>query len=130
MSVTKSDTKLSRQFAIDAARLLVNTRCHNVVVMDVTGISPVTDFLIFATGTSARQMKTACDEVQEFGAPRGFQALSAHSDMGNWTCVDLVDVVVHVFSPESRAYYDLENLWGDGRRVNWQEEFPATAEPA
>src|ERR1700691_1078905 len=66
----------SRQFAIDAARMLSNTRCHNVVVLDVTGLSPVTDFLILATGTSPIQMKSAADEIIELGDPRGFRPLT------------------------------------------------------
>jgi ribosome-associated protein len=112
----------ARQFAIDAANLLADTRCHNVVLLDVTGVSPVTDFLILATGTSPIQMKSACDEVQEMGEPRGFRALSRTISNGEWTCIDLVDVVVHVFNPESRAYYDLDNLWGDGRTIEWRDE--------
>jgi ribosome-associated protein len=110
----------SRQFAIDAARLLSDTRCHNVVVLDVTGISPVTDFLVVATGTSPVQMRSACDEVQELGEPRGFRALTRAGDSGTWTCIDLVDIVVHVFNHETRAYYDLDNLWGDARKVEWK----------
>ena len=62
----------ARQFAIDSARLLSDTRCHNIVVLEVAGLSPVTDFLILATGTSAIQMKTACEEIVELGEPRGF----------------------------------------------------------
>ncbi|MDB5172922.1 MAG: rsfS [Phycisphaerales bacterium] len=92
-----------------------------MVLLDVANLSPVTDYMILATGTSPRQMKTACDEVQELGDPRGFRPLSRAGDNGNWTCIDLVDVVVHVFSQEARSYYDLENLWGDGRRVEWKE---------
>lgn len=125
--ITQSDINQSRAFAIEAARLLANTRCHNVIVLDVSGLSPVTDFMIIATGTSDRQINTASDEVREFGEPRGFKALSQSGDGGNWTCTDMVDVVVHVFSSESRAYYDLENLWGDARKVAWQMEAPVTA---
>lgn len=113
---------MSREFAIDAARLLAATRCHNVVVLDVSGLSPITDFLILATGTSDRQMKTACDELEELGLPRGFRPLSKSDAGGAWTCIDLVDVVVHVFTAETRAYYDLDNLWGDARKVRWQPQ--------
>jgi ribosome-associated protein len=119
---SKPDVSQSRQFAMDAASLLASTRCHDVVLLDVTNLSPVTDYMIVATGTSPRQMQTACDEVQELGEPRGFRPLSRSGDNGNWTCIDLVDVVVHVFSQEARSYYDLENLWGDGRRVEWKQE--------
>jgi ribosome-associated protein len=93
-----------------------------VVVLDVTGISQITDFLVIATGTSPIQMKTACDEVQELGEPRGFHPLARAVESPTWTCIDLVDVVIHVFDPESRAFYDLDNLWGDGRVIEWREE--------
>ena len=121
LSPTISNIELSRQFAIEAARLLSNTRCHNVILLDVSNVSPVTDFLVIATGTSPIQMKTACDEVEELGAPLGFRPLTRAGDSGTWTCIDLVDVVVHVFNVESRAYYDLDNFWGDARQVDWQE---------
>jgi ribosome-associated protein len=111
----------SRQFAVDSARMLFNTRCHNVVVLEVTRISPVTDFLILATGTSPIQMKSAADEVIELGEPRGFRPLTHAEDGGNWACIDLVDVVVHIFSHETRAFYDLDNLWGDAEKIEWRE---------
>ena len=113
-------TSVARQFAIDAAKLLADTRCHNINVLDMRGLSPVTDFMVLATGTSPRQMQTACDEVQELGEPRGFRSLSRSGDNGQWTCIDLVDVVVHVFSQEARMFYDLDNLWGDARKVMWE----------
>lgn len=91
------------------------------MLLDVSHLSPVTDFMILATGTSARQMQTACDDVEELGQPRGYRPLSRAGDSGNWTCIDMVDLVVHVFSPEARSYYDLDNLWGDGRKVEWKE---------
>ena len=58
----------ARDFAIEVGRLLANTRCVNVVVLDAEGISPVTDFMVLATGTSPRQMKSAADEIDEYGA--------------------------------------------------------------
>lgn len=93
----------------------------NVAVLDVSHVSPVTDFMVIATGTSPRQMKTAADELEEMARPRDFPALSRAGDNGsNWTCVDFVDVVVHVFSTEARLFYDLDALWGDARQVEWQ----------
>jgi ribosome-associated protein len=121
-TIVKSDLKASRRFAIDAARLLSQTRCHNVVVLDVTGESPVTDFLVIATGASQRQMKTACDHLQELGDPRGFRPLCRIDDNEAWICIDLVDIVVHLFTGESRSYYDLDNFWADARPIQWQQE--------
>ena len=110
----------ARQFAVEVARMLADTRCHNVVVMDVTGLSPVTDYMVVATGTSPRQMRTACDDAEELGEPNGHRPLSRSEDgAGTWILMDFVDVVVHVFSQEARMYYDLDGLWGDAPRVTW-----------
>jgi ribosome-associated protein len=119
----------AREFAIEAARLMADTRCNHIVVLDVSGISPVTDFLVIATGTSPRQMKTAVDDVEEMGEARDFRPLSHAGDGGaNWTCVDFVDVVAHVFSQDARMFYDLDALWGDGKIVAWERTEPRKAE--
>jgi ribosome-associated protein len=108
----------ARAFSIDAARLAVQTHCQNVVVLDVSAISPVTDFLVIATGTSPRQMRSVCDEIQEMGFPRNYKArFKPSSDGEHWLLIDFVDVVVHVFAHDAREFYDLENLWGDGKKV-------------
>jgi ribosome-associated protein len=101
--------------------LAAATRCHDVVVLDVRGISSVTDYFIIATGTSDRQMRTVADQVEELGEPSNFKALSRNGyEGGSWILTDFVDVVLHVFSPTARSYYDLENLWGDAPRVAWE----------
>jgi ribosome-associated protein len=101
--------------------LIADTRCSQIVVLDVSGVSPITDFLVIASGTSPRQMKTACDSVEEMAEPRNFRALSRSGDTtSNWTCIDFVDVVIHVFSTEARRFYDLEGMWGDAARVSWE----------
>ena len=113
----------ARQFATEAARLAANTRCHNVVVLDVRGLSPVTDYMVLATGTSPRQMKTVTDDLEELGEPMNYHRYSRADDAAsNWTVIDFVDVVVHVFSQDARRYYDLDSLWGDAARVEWREE--------
>ena len=90
-------------------------------MLEVTNISPVTDFMVIATGTSPRQMKTAVDDLEEMAGPRDFRPLSKAGDGGaNWTCIDFIDVVVHVFSQEARLYYDLDGLWGDAAKVPWE----------
>jgi ribosome-associated protein len=117
----------SRKFAVEAARLAANTRCQNVIVLDMAGISPITDFYVIATGTSARQMRTVCDEIEELGKPTGFRSFHRSGYEGEtWMAIDYVDVVLHVFSPDARTYYDLENLWGDAKHIPWQETSAAT----
>lgn len=111
----------SRKFAIEAARLAESTRCHSVVVLDMAGVSPVTDFYIIATGTSPRQMRTVCDDVDELAEKMGFKSYHRSGYEGEtWIADDYVDVVLHIFSQDARLYYDLENLWGDAKRVEWK----------
>jgi ribosome-associated protein len=118
-SSTTADAK-ARQFAIEAARLAANTRCHNVVLLDVRGISPVTDYMVLASGTSPRQMRSVCDELAEWAREQhGTRALNADGLEGeSWMLIDFVDVVVHVFSDHARQFYDLDSLWGDAQRVD------------
>ena len=112
----------ARDFAIDAARLASDLRCQNVVVLDVRGISPVTNFFILATGSSGRQMKSIAEQIEELGEPRKFIAFGRNGHEGDsWVLTDFVDVVLHIFSPTSRSYYDLDGLWGDAPRVEWKE---------
>ncbi|MGE5607659.1 MAG: ribosome silencing factor [Bacillota bacterium] len=116
----------ARAFAIDAARLAANTRCHQVVVLDVRELSPVADFFVLATGTSKRQMGSVCDDIEELGQPRTFTPISRAGYGGDtWILLDFVDVIVHLFSDEARQFYDLDNLWGDAKLVDWQTGAPA-----
>jgi ribosome-associated protein len=112
----------AKQFAVEVARVLADTRCHQVSILDVTGISPITDFLVLASGTSPRQMKSASDAAEEFGGTVGYKTLSRVVESSQWIVQDFVDVIVHVFSQDARGYYDLDNLWGDARRVEWERE--------
>jgi ribosome-associated protein len=116
----------ARTFAVEVARLAANTRCTNVVVLDVRGLSPVTDFFVLATGTSARQMRSVCNDAAEFGDEHKHHALAQAGTEGeSWMLIDFIDVVMHVFSAESRAFYDLDSLWGDAQRVEWEPKQPA-----
>ncbi len=113
----------ARQFTIEAARLSQQLHCQRVVILDVSGISPITDFLLIATGSSARQMRSICDQIEELGRPMGFRPLTASGAEGEtWIVQDFIDVVVHVFSEEARLFYDLDGLWGDAKTVDWQTE--------
>jgi ribosome-associated protein len=100
-------------------------------VLELAGLSPVTDFFVLATGTSARQMRTVADELAELAEQRNYPALSSSGYEGeSWILLDCVDVVIHIFNPEARSYYDLDSLWGDAKRVEWESRTPFPTEPA
>jgi ribosome-associated protein len=108
---------------IALARLVSDTRCHDVTVLDVRGLSPVTDYFVIATGGSAIQMRTVAREAAELGKSIGVAPMGASGgEEESWFLVDFVHVVLHVFNAEARSFYDLESLWGDAPKVKWENK--------
>ncbi|RIK65830.1 MAG: ribosome silencing factor [Planctomycetota bacterium] len=113
----------ARAFAIEAARLMADDKCEDVVVLDLRGLSPVCDFFVIGTGTSDRQMRAAAAHVEQLGKSQNDPPYGVGGmEEGVWIIVDFVDVVVHFFDDERRRFYDLESLWGDGARVEWMKK--------
>ncbi len=122
---TTGDPAKTRAFAIDAALSLVDDKCEDVLVLDVSKTSPVTDYIIIGTGTSERQMNAALRNASDIGEERGFPRFRKHIDeRGAWQLADFVDVVIHLFEPNMRAHYDLEMLWGEAPRVDLPDRAP------
>ena len=108
----------ARTFALAAAKLAAERHCSDIVVLDLRGISPATDYFVIATGTSERQMRTVADEVSDFARKQGMQRFGrAGYEQARWILLDYVDVVIHVFDEQYREYFDLELLWGDAKRL-------------
>lgn len=113
----------SRRFAVEAARVMADRHCEDVRILDVRGISQVCDYLIIGSGTSDRQMGALGAELDELGSGCGQALFRQSADQANsWVVLDFVDVVVHIFEPSQRAYYDLEGLWSDAEAVSWERE--------
>jgi ribosome-associated protein len=111
----------ARRFAIEAARMMSDSHCEDVLVFDVRGLSDVADYVIIASGTSDRQMKSVGDDAEELAAGFGLSCFGREEDArATWIVIDLVDVVVHLFEPATRGHYDLEMLWGDAPQVSWR----------
>jgi len=109
------------EFAVEAARLLHDRRCTDVTLLDLRGLSEVTNFVLIGTGTSDRQMKSVAEELRDFGEERGEATFARDRDpAATWIVVDFVNLIVHLFEPNQRAYYDLESLWGDAPRLPWR----------
>ncbi|MBG79353.1 MAG: ribosome silencing factor [Phycisphaerales bacterium] len=107
-------------FAIAAARLASDLRCGDVKLLDVRDVSQICDVILIASGTSDRQMRSVADELETLGKGAGYQRFRATSDaLDTWIVVDFVEVVVHLFEPGRRDYYDLETLWSDAEEVDF-----------
>jgi ribosome-associated protein len=112
-------TDAAHHLALTVARVVEDTRGSDIVVLDLRKLTDVFDYFVIASGSSRRQMHAMADEVKHTirrelaDEPRGVQGY----DDSHWIVMDYGDVVVHLFDAESRAYWDLENLWGDASRV-------------
>ena len=87
---------------------------HNIVVLDLRGLTDATDYFIIASGTSDTHVRGIADSVQRALSaagqdPHHVEGLTA----GRWALLDYVDFVVHLFHPEARAFYQLDRLWDD-----------------
>lgn len=113
-------------FAKALARIANDNRAEDVVILDLRGLSHVADFFVIATGASDRQLRAVADQMDEYArhVSQKRYGLSGYQT-ATWVLVDYVDVVVHLFDPDRRHYYDLELLWGDAPRVEWQQSASA-----
>jgi ribosome-associated protein len=105
----------SRDTAAAAARAAASKQAQDIVVLDVSRLIVITDHFVICTATSSRQIRTVVDEIEralreQLGVKPARR--EGEGDAG-WWLLDYIDVVVHVFGPEERAYYDLERLWRD-----------------
>ena len=125
-SQSQGDPKVIREFAIELARLSSELKCEQVVLIDVRGRNQLCEYLVIVSGTSDRQMKSVSDQLKAFGAQHGSPRWKRDRDTnGTWIAADFVDVVVHLFEPGQRAWYDLEGMWADAPRVEWRRNVPA-----
>lgn len=83
-------------------------------VLDVRGISDITDYMVVVSGTSRRHVVSVAEKVEEKMKQLGHPAIGAEGkDTGEWVLLDFGDVLVHVMRPEIRDFYNLEKLWGE-----------------
>jgi len=98
-----------KQLAIDA---LEEMKAEDITVLDVKGKTSITDWVIVATGTSSRHVKSIANNVVVATKAAGHPPLGSEGEVdGEWVLVDLGDVIVHIMQRQVRQYYDLESLW-------------------
>ena len=94
---------------------LAELKAKDVVEIDVRGKSSVADYMVVASGTSTRHVKSSADEVVRFAKKLGVMPLGVEGEReAEWVLVDLGDVIVHVMLPRVREFYALERLWTVG----------------
>ena len=118
----------SREVAARAARAAAAKQATDIVVLDVHELIVITDFFVICTASSNRQVKTVIEGIEDSIRELGEKPIRREGeDEAGWWLLDYVDVVVHVFGEEERTYYDLERLWRDAPRLEWQEPDAASS---
>ncbi len=113
----------SLAFAIEAARTAVDRHCTDVRLFDVRGRSQVCDYVLVASGTSDRQVRSVGAELGNLGASFGRERFRTNTDPAStWVVVDFIDIVMHLFEPSRRAYYDLDELWADTPEIEFSRD--------
>jgi ribosome-associated protein len=104
------------------ARVAVENKGRDVTVLDMRGITPLYDFFVLVSGQSRRQVHTLTEEIDAALHEQGDRRLGIEGyEASKWVVQDYGDVVVHVFNPDTREYYALEDLWADAPRVDWEQ---------
>lgn len=118
-----------RTAAVTVARALDALRGEEILVLDVGAVSPIAEIFVLATGSNPRHVKALADETVRSLRALDIRAASVDgAEQGYWAVVDYGPLVVHLFQPKARQYYDLEMLWGDGKKVRWKAPAKAKAE--
>ena len=96
----------------------------DTVVLEVGVVLAITDYFVITSGANARQVRTIAEEVeaQVVGAGGGKPLRIEGLDDARWVLLDYGDFVVHVFLEDVRRYYDIERLWSDAPRVEWEDK--------
>ncbi len=119
------DTASALAHACLAASVCHHYRGQETIVLDVSGITALFDYFVITTASNRRQMHALADEAARALKRRGERPPGREGyDGSSWIVEDFGDVVLHVFTPETRSLYDLENLWGDAIRVDWTQHVP------
>ncbi|MDD2511027.1 MAG: ribosome silencing factor [Syntrophomonas sp.] len=112
------------ELAQAVAAACLDEKAVDVVILDVSELTIIADYFVIATARSRVQVQSIVELVQErlkeFDiSPSRIEGL----EQGSWAVMDYSSTILHVFRPEEREYYDLENLWGDAREVDVNESY-------
>jgi ribosome-associated protein len=89
-------------------------KAEDIIAIDLSNKSPMADFMVIASGRSNRHVASVAEHLTEALKSHGYRGRAEGLPQGDWVLVDAMDVIVHVFRPEVRAFYNLEKMWNGG----------------
>ncbi|MBE0478844.1 ribosome silencing factor [Candidatus Aerophobetes bacterium] len=106
-----------KRLALEIAKIAEEKKAQQVVLMDLSGLSVVCDYFLICSGESSVHMRAIAKDLEEKLSKKGITLLNSGGYFDKrWILLDFGNVVVHIFSPETREYYQLERLWADAKR--------------
>jgi len=120
------------RIALAAAEYADNKKAGDILIMDLRGLSTVTDFMVLCSVDSLPQLRAVRDEIwDEIEENHERRPLVADTNMESlWLVLHYGDVMVHIFHKDKRLFYSLEELWGDAPRIEWASTVPVKKTPA
>lgn len=113
MKKTKKLT--SEQEAAEILKIVIDTlsegKAQDLVVIDLEGKSSIANQMVIASGTSQRHVASLAEKVQEKLKAAGYVSMAEGEEKADWILIDAFDVIVHIFKPEVRDFYNLEKMW-------------------
>jgi len=122
---TTSKPRSAAKLAQAIARIADEKKARDIVLLDLRQLTSITDYFVICTGEVDQHVKAIADEIEKRLAPRDKPWHIEGYQHQSWILLDYVDVVVHIFQPETRQYYNLEKLWADAPR----QTFPGALKP-
>ncbi len=114
LNTAKSDEAYLEAMKLAVVDAIEDIKGFDISVMDVRKLTSMTNYMIVASANSSRQAKAVADNVREKLKEKGYAIRGTEGEKeGEWVLVDLDDIVVHIMVPATRAYYNLEQLWGE-----------------
>ena len=97
-------------------------KAEDITIIDISEVSVLADYFIIADGSNRNQVQAMADSAEEALGRAGYDAKQIEGyQSANWILMDYKDIIVHVFSKEDRAFYDLERIWRDGKQISKED---------
>ena len=109
----------SKELAIRIAKILDKKKAEGLKVLSIQDLTVLAEYFVIASGTSSTHVRSLADEVEFQLGQQGVEPQRVEGyEARNWILMDYGGVIVHIFYPEARSYYDLEHLWADAQPVD------------
>lgn len=109
----------NKALSLEIYKALDDIKGHDIKILDVRELTSISDYFVIATGTSSKHTSSLAESVEDTLSELGFEP--SHKEghrQGEWVLMDYLDVIVHVFTEDARAFYNLEKMWQEAKVID------------